>query len=71
MYILAHDMDLVVGCDLIYIFLCVHILIDLCVVGDRIPLIIAPLSAAGENLRLKPAGVYKYSSGIVREIRDI
>ena len=40
---------------------------DLCV-GDRIPLMIAPLSAAGENLQLKTAGVYKYRSGVVREI---
>ena len=31
-----------------------------------VPLMISPLSAAGENVQLKPAGVYKYRSGIVR-----
>ena len=36
-----------------------------------LPLTIAPLSAAGENHSLKPAGVYEYRSGVVRGIREI
>ena len=63
-------MDLVVKFNVLYIFLCVNILMDLCV-GDHIRLMIAPPSAAGENLQLKPTGVYKYRSGVVREIREI
>ena len=44
---------------------------DLCVGDVRTPLMIGPLSAAGENFQLKPAGVHKYRSGVVREIREI
>ena len=52
------------------IFVCIHLHGFMCWRLYRFPLTIAPLSAAGENHSLKPAGVYEYRSGVVGNSRD-
>ena len=51
--------------------MCIHSRGFICWRLYRFPLKIAPLSAAGENHLLKPAGVYEYRSGLVGGIREI
>ena len=51
--------------------MCIHSHGFMCRRLYSLPLTIAPLSAAGENLSLKPVGVYEYRSGVVRGIREI